>query len=76
MSVGVAVGVSLDVSVGGLPWYAVVSVVEIAVEIAMTSAICPYGVPLLAAAFRGSPWSARGRSPQTRGVSAVVVETP
>ena len=34
--------------------------VEIAVEIAMASALGLRGVPLLAAAFRGSPWNVRG----------------
>ena len=59
--VGVAVGASVNVYVGhrGLPWYAMGAAAEIAVEsvveIAMASAMGLHGVPLLAAAFRGSP---------------------
>ena len=44
---------------GYLPWVAVEISVEIAVEIAMASAMGLHGVPLLATAFRGSPWNAR-----------------
>ena len=57
---------------------AVELVVEVAVEtveIAMASAMGLHGVPLLTAAFRGSPWNsagARGRSAVARGVFAVV----
>ena len=41
--------------------------VEIAVEIAMASAMDLHGVPLLAAAFRGSPWNVRGSPWKVRG---------
>ena len=41
--------------------------VEIAVEIAMASAMGLHGVPLLAAAFRGSPWNVRGSPWSVRG---------
>ena len=73
VSVGVAVGSSVNVSVGdrGLPWYAVGAAVEIAVEIVveicMASTTRLHGVPLLAAAFRGSPWNVRGSSWKVRG---------
>ena len=68
VSVGVNVGLSVVprlavVCRGCLPWLAVDIAVEIAVdltveiaaEIAMASAMGLHGVPLLAAAFRGSP---------------------
>ena len=41
--------------------------VEIAVEIAMASAIGLHGVPRHTAAFRGSPWNARGSPWSIRG---------
>ena len=54
--------------------------VEIAVEIAMASAMGLHGVALLATAFHGSlcgmSVEARGRSAVARGVSAVVRGTP
>ena len=49
-------------------------VVEIAVEIAMASAMGLHGVPLLAAAFRGSPWSVRGSPWNVRGCPWNAVE--
>ena len=81
VSVGVAVGGFVDLSVRGrgLPWYAVGTTVEIAaeisadlaveiaVEIAMASAMDLHGVPLLAVAFRGSPWNVRGSPWKVRG---------
>ena len=59
---GVAVGAAVDAAVGdrGLPWYVVGAALEIAVEITMASAMGLHGVPLLAAAFSGSPWNVRG----------------
>ena len=67
-AVGIAVGLSVVprlavVCRGCLPWVAM----EIAVEIAMTSAMGLHGVPLLAAAFRGSPWNIRGSPWSVRG---------
>ena len=58
-----------------LPWLAVETAVEIAVdlavemavEIAMASVMGLHGVPLRAAAFRGSPWSIRGSPWSVRG---------
>ena len=41
--------------------------VEIAVEIAMASVLGLHGVPLLATAFRGSPWNVRGSPWSVRG---------
>ena len=60
--VGVAVGAAVDAAVGdhGLPRYVGGAAVEIAVEITMASAMGLHDVPLLAAAFNGSPWSVRG----------------
>ena len=63
------------VSHGCLPWVAVeiaveIAVdldVEIAVEIVMASATGLHGVPLLTAAFRGSPWNVRGNPWSVRG---------
>ena len=64
-----AVGIAVILSIvpwpavvchGCLPWVAVEINVEIAVEIAMASAMSLHGVPLLVAAFRGSPWNIRG----------------
>ena len=91
VSVGFAVGASMDVSVGdrGLPWYAVGAAVDLAVkiaaEVAMASAMGLHGVPLLAAAFRGSPWNVAWKPVKARespwkvhggGVFAVVRGTP
>ena len=63
-AVGIAVGLSAVprpavVCRGCLPWVAVEFAVEFAVEIAMATAMGLHGVPLLAAAFRGSPWNVR-----------------
>ena len=66
-----------------LPWLAVeiaveVAVdlaVEVAVEFAMASAMGLDGVPLHAAAIRGSPWNFRG-SPSSVRVSAVARGMP
>ena len=83
-SVGVSVGASVcvvmgdyaDVSMGdhGLPWFAVGAAVELAVElavkIALASAVRLHGVPLLAAAFRGSPWKVCGSSWSVCGAPA------
>ena len=60
---------------GCLPWVAVeiameIAVdlaVEIAVEIVMASAMGVHGVPLIAAAFRASPWNVRGSPWSVRG---------
>ena len=41
--------------------------VEIALEIVMASTMGLRGVPLLAAAFRGSPWNVRGSPWSVRG---------
>ena len=41
--------------------------VEIAMEIAMVSTMGRHGVPLLAAAFRGSPWNVHGSPWSVRG---------
>ena len=48
--VGVKIGVEIGVDL----------TMEIAVEITMASAMGLHGVPLLAAAFCGSPWNVRG----------------
>ena len=58
-----------------MPWVAVeiameIAVdlaVEIAVEIVMASAMGVHGVPLIAAAFRASPWNVRGSPWSVRG---------
>ena len=91
VSVGFAVGASMDLFVGdrGLPWYAMGAAVDLAVkiaaEVAMASAMGLHGVPLLATAFRGSPWNVRGSPWNVRGspwkvhgreVFAVVRGTP
>ena len=78
VSVGVAMGASVNVSVGhrGLPWYAAGAAVEIAVEIAVASAMGLHGVPLLAAAFRESPWNVRGRPWKVRGSPWIVRGCP
>ena len=64
-----AVGIALGRSVvprpavvcrGCLPWDAVEFAVDLAVEIALASAMRLHNAPLLAAAFRGSPWNVRG----------------
>ena len=75
-SVGFAMGLSTGVAVGisVLPQLAVVRrgcllwlAVEIAVKMAMASTMGLYGIPLLAAAFRRSPWSVRGSPWSVRG---------
>ena len=76
-AVGIAAGLSVVprtavVSCGCLPWVAV----EIAVEIAMASAMGLHGVPLLAAAFRGSPWNVRGSPCSVRGSMWSVRDCP
>ena len=48
--------------------------VEIAVEIAMASVMGLHGVPLLVAAFRGSPWNVRGSPWSVRGCPWNAVE--
>ena len=70
VSMGVAVGASVDFSVGTRSFAvgaAVKIAVEIVVEIAMARAIGLHGVPLPAAAFRGSPWKLRGSPWSVRG---------
>ena len=59
IAVELAVGIAVDLAVD--------LAVEIAVEIAMASAMVLHGVPLLAAAFRGSPWNVHGSPWSVRG---------
>ena len=75
-AVGIVVGLSVVprpavVCRWCLPWVAVeIAVnlaVEITVEIAMSSAMGLHDVPVLAAAFHGSPWNVRGSPWSVRG---------
>ena len=47
---------------------------ETAVEMAMASALGLHGVPLVAAAFCGSPWKVRGRPWSVRGCPCNAVD--
>ena len=77
VSEGVSAGDSVDArgwqrqGVGAAEEVAMDSAVDIAVEIAvacaMASAMGLHGVPLLAAAFRASPWNSRGSPWNIRG---------
>ena len=83
-AVGISVGLSVVprpavVCRGCLPWVvveifveiAVDLAVEIAMEIAMASAMGLHGVPLLAAAFRESPWNVCGSPWNVRALSLI-----
>ena len=84
--VSVVLGASVDVSMDDCGFVAGAAgeiageiaedlAVEIDTEIAMASAMGLHGVPLLAAAFRGSPWKVRGSSWSVRGYPWNAVDT-